>query len=65
MNKSRRIRWAGYVKRMGEKRNASRLFVGKPEGKRRLEQSRCRWVDNIVIYPEGRGCSDIDWINLD
>jgi hypothetical protein len=32
--KSRRMRWAGHVARMGEKRNADRLFVGKPEGKR-------------------------------
>jgi hypothetical protein len=36
MMKSRRIRWAGHVTRMSEKRNACRLFVGKPEGKRRL-----------------------------
>jgi hypothetical protein len=32
---------------MGEKRNAYRLLVGKPEGKRRLGRPRCRWVDNI------------------
>jgi hypothetical protein len=34
--KSRRMRWAGHVARMGEKRNAYRLLVGKPEGKRPL-----------------------------
>jgi hypothetical protein len=45
--KSRRIRWAGHVARMGEKTNAYRLLVGKPEGKRPLERPRCRWVDNI------------------
>jgi hypothetical protein len=33
MIKSRRMRWAGYVARMGEKRNAYRILVGKPEGK--------------------------------
>jgi hypothetical protein len=36
MIKSRRMRWAGHVARMGEKRNACRIFVGKPEGKRTL-----------------------------
>jgi hypothetical protein len=45
--KSRRMRWAGHVERMGEKRNAYRLLVGKPEGKRPLGRPRRRWVDNI------------------
>jgi hypothetical protein len=45
--KSRRMRWAGYVARIGEKRNAYRLLVGKPEGKRPLGRPRRRWVDNI------------------
>jgi hypothetical protein len=45
--KSRRMRWAGHVARMGEKRNAHRLLVGKPEGKRPLGRPRRRWVDNI------------------
>jgi hypothetical protein len=45
--KSRRIRWAGDVARMGEKRNAYRLLVGKPEGKRLLGRPRRKWVDNI------------------
>jgi hypothetical protein len=44
--KSRRMRWAGHVARM-EKRNAYRLLVGKPEGKRPLGRPRRRWVDNI------------------
>jgi hypothetical protein len=34
---------------MGEKRNAYRILVGKPEGKRLLERPRCRWVDNIEM----------------
>jgi hypothetical protein len=45
--KSLRMRWAGHVARMGEKRNAYRLLVGMPEGKRPLGRSRRRWVDNI------------------
>jgi hypothetical protein len=47
--KSRRMSWKGHVARMGEKRNAYRLLVGKPERKRRLGRSRRRWVDNIKM----------------
>jgi hypothetical protein len=39
---SRRMRWAGHIARMGKQRNAYRLLVGKPEGKRSLEIPRCR-----------------------
>jgi hypothetical protein len=42
MIKSRRMRWAGHVARMGEKRNAYRILVGKPEGKRLLGRPRRR-----------------------
>jgi hypothetical protein len=49
MIKSRKMRWAGHVARMGEKRNASRILVGKPEGKRPLGRPRRRWVDNIKM----------------
>jgi hypothetical protein len=45
--KARKMRWAGRIARMGEKRNAYRLLVGKPEGRRSLERPRCRWLDNI------------------
>jgi len=45
--KSRRMRWAGHVVRMGEKRKRYRVLVGKPEGKRPLGRPRRRWVDNI------------------
>jgi hypothetical protein len=48
--KSRRMRWAGDVARMGEKRNAYRLLVGKSEGKSQLGRPRHRWVDNIRMY---------------
>jgi hypothetical protein len=47
MIKSRRMRWAGLVAPMKEKRNAYRILVGKPEGKRPLGRPRRRWVDNI------------------
>jgi hypothetical protein len=49
---------------MGEKRNAYRLLVGKPEGKRPLGRPRCRWVDNIRMDLEEVGWSDVDWIGL-
>jgi hypothetical protein len=47
MMKSRRMRLVGYVARKDEKRNAYRILVGKPEGKRPLGRPRRRWVDNI------------------
>jgi hypothetical protein len=47
--KSRRIRWAGHVTRMGDNRNAYRTLVGKPEGKRSGGRPRRRWVDSIKI----------------
>jgi hypothetical protein len=49
MIKSRRMRWAGHVARMGAKKNAYRIFVGKPKCKRLLERPRRRWVDNIKM----------------
>jgi hypothetical protein len=49
--KSRRINWVGHVTRMGENRNAYRLLVEKPEGKRPLGRSRRRWVDNNFPHP--------------
>jgi hypothetical protein len=45
--KSRRMRWAGNVAHMGKIRNAYKILVGKPEGKRALGRHRHRWVDNI------------------
>jgi hypothetical protein len=47
--KSRRMRWAGHVARMGDKRNVYRLLVGKPEGKRPLRRPRRRWMYNIKM----------------
>jgi hypothetical protein len=47
--KSRRMRWAGHVARMGEGRGAYRILAGRPEGKRPLRRPRCRWKDNIKM----------------
>jgi hypothetical protein len=47
--KSRRMRWAGHVARMGVGRGAYRILVGRPEGRRPLGRFRCRWEDNIKI----------------
>jgi hypothetical protein len=49
---------------MGEKRNAYRLLVGKPEGKRPLGRQRRRWVDNIRMDLGEVGCGDVNWIGL-
>jgi hypothetical protein len=48
----------------GEKRNAYRLLVGKPEGKRPLGRARRRWVDNIRMDLGEEGWGDVDWIGL-
>jgi hypothetical protein len=47
--KSRRMRWAGHMERMGEGRNVYRVLVGKPEGKRLLGSPRRRWEDGIKM----------------
>jgi hypothetical protein len=49
---------------MGEKRNAYRILVGKPEGRRPLGRPRCRWVDNIKIDLREIGWNGVDWVNL-
>jgi hypothetical protein len=49
---------------MGEKRNAYRLLVGKPEGKRPLGRPRRRWVNNITMDLGKVGWCDVDWIGL-
>jgi hypothetical protein len=62
--KSRRMRWAGHVARMGEKRNVYRLLVGKPEEKRPLGRPRRRWTNNVKMDLLGIGLSVVDWIGL-
>jgi hypothetical protein len=64
MIKSRRMRWAGNVARMVEKRNAYRILVGMPEGKRSLGTPRRRWVDNIKMDLREIGWDGINWIDL-
>jgi hypothetical protein len=59
IRKARRVRCAGHVARMGEKRNAYRLLVGKPEGRRPH-----RWLDNIRMDLGEVGWGDVDWIGL-
>jgi hypothetical protein len=59
-----KMRWAGNVARMGKKRNAYRLLVGKPEGKRPQGRPRLRWVDNIRMDLGEVGWGDVDWIGL-
>jgi hypothetical protein len=66
--KTRRMRWAGHVARMGEKRNAYRLLVGKPEGKRPLGKPTRRWVDNIGMDPErwdGVMWTGLGWLRIE
>ena len=62
--KSRRMRWAGHVGRMGEGRGVYRVLVEKPEGKRPLGRRRRRWVDNIRMDLQDVGCGYMDWIGL-
>ena len=62
--KSRRMRWAGHVARMGEERGACRVLVGKPEGKRPLGRPRRRWVDNITMDLQEVGFGYVDWTGL-
>jgi len=62
--KSRRMRWAGHVARMGEEMVVCRVFVGKPEGKRPLGRPRPRWVDNIRMDLQEVGRGYMDWIGL-
>ena len=60
--KSRRMRWAGHVARMGEVRGVHRVLVGKPEGKRPLGRPRRRWEDNIKMDLQEVGGGRGDWM---
>ena len=62
--KSRRIRWAGHVARMGESIGIFIVLVGKPEGKRPLGKPRRRWDDNIKMDLQEVGFGGMDWIDL-
>ena len=62
--KSRRMRWAGHVARMGEGKGVHRVLLGKPEGGRPLGRPRRRWENNIKtdLQEVGGGCGD--WMEL-
>jgi hypothetical protein len=62
MIKLRRIRWAEHVAGMREKRNAYKVLVGKPEGKRSPRKTRCGWVDNIKMDLGEMGLDSVVWI---
>jgi hypothetical protein len=62
--KSRKMRWAGNVARMREKRNVYMLLVEKPKGKRQLGRPRRRWMDNIRLDLGEVGWGGVDWIGL-
>jgi hypothetical protein len=64
MIKPRRMRWAGLVAGMGDKRNAYRILVGKPEERRSLGRPRRRWVDNIKMDLRKIGWDGVDWVYL-
>jgi hypothetical protein len=62
--KSRRMRWAGHVARMGEERKVHKILVGKPDGTRPLGRPRRRWEDGIRMDLGEIGLGGVDWIRL-
>jgi hypothetical protein len=62
--KSRRMRWAGHVARMGEGRGVYRVLVGRPKGKRPLGRPRRRWEDNIKMDLREIGIDGANWIRV-
>jgi hypothetical protein len=64
MLKPMRMKWAWHVSRMGEKKNAYKLLVGKPEGKKPLGRPRLRWVHNIRTDLVEVGWGDVYWVGL-
>jgi hypothetical protein len=62
--KSRKVRWARYVERMGQMRNAYKLLVRKPEGKRPLVRPRRRWECKVRMDLKEIRWEDVDWIHL-
>ena len=62
--KSRRMRRAGHVARMGEERGVYRFLVGKPELKRPLRRPRRRWVDNIKMGVDKKNQLDVTFCIL-
>jgi hypothetical protein len=62
--KSRIMRWAGHVVRMGEERKMYKVLVGKPEGKSPIGRARRRWEDGIRMDLREIGWGSVDWIQL-
>jgi len=62
--KSRRMRRAGHVARMGDKQGLFRGLMGKPEEKRPLGRPRRTWEDNIKMDLQEVGCGGMDWLDL-
>ena len=62
--KSRRMRWAGHIARMGKSRGVFRVLVGKPEGKRPLGRPSHRWEDNIKMDLQEVDREGMDWIDV-
>jgi len=62
--KTRRMKWAGHVARMGERRGVYRGLVGKHEGKRPLGRPRRRWEANFKMDLQEVGCGAMDWFEL-
>ena len=60
----RRMRWAGVVAHMGERRGVYRVLVSRPEGKRRHWRPRSRWEDNIKMGLQEVLWRDMDWIDV-
>ena len=58
------MNWAGHVARMGERKDAYNVLVGKPEGKRPIGRPRRRWEENIKMDLQEEGCGGNDWIEL-
>jgi hypothetical protein len=64
MIKSRKMRWSGHAALMGAKRNAYRIVVGRPEGKRPLGRPIRRWLDSIKMDLRKIGWGGMEWIDL-
>jgi hypothetical protein len=64
MIKSRRMRWAGHIARLGAKRSEYRILVGKPGGRRQLGRTRCMLEENVKMNLRGTAWGGMDWIGL-
>jgi hypothetical protein len=62
--RSRRLRCAGHIAHMEERRDAHRILVGKTEGRRQLEKPKHRWEDSIKMDLQEVRCGGMEWIDL-